>query len=258
MSVPPIPSLHRAKAGQFTTIVAWICGPIVLMELVAYVGVMVFAILVRTEEKTYISTARLLVGGADVNPKLEDGEPIPDAFYATNVELLMSPQVQERAYTQTHVLHREMEPHFVKIKARRLPNTRIVVIDARCEDGPYGRAVLDTLMDEFLIFRKELKSKGYEEQALVMQDELVRLEKEMQVTEQKMKDIEWGNADSADLDKAKEQMKKLKESYDTIRPKLRRLDDLARGTPEVFSILERASPGMELISRDFSFFGLSK
>jgi len=106
----------------------------------AVVVLLLFIAMAGAEEKRFMSVARLLVGGAEVNPKLENGEPIPDDFYATNIEFLYGAEIHKRAYVRVHSLHPEWEPHPFKIEAARIPNTRILVVRATGEGQQFVQA----------------------------------------------------------------------------------------------------------------------
>jgi len=250
MSAPPKPSLHSAKASQFKTIVAWVCGPIVLLELIVLIISVVFAIMARTDHQTYVSTARLLVGGADVNPKLENGEPIPDSFYATNLELLQSAGMMKHARMRVAAVHPEMAPHPVKIEAGRLPGAHMIALRATSEDSRYVQEMLNALLDEFLQTRKELRQQAgtpdFDEASFA--EELVRVEKEMLAIERRIKDAEQSGAAAADLETDKSRFARLKTTRDAMVDALRKMSGDPR-RKEVISILERASPGYLVIPR---------
>lgn len=252
----PIP----AKSGRFKTIVAWVCGPIVLVQLIALIfGAAYFygsGLDAKDGKKTYVSMARILVGGAEANPKLENGEPIPDSFYGTNIELLMSAEVLKGAEMRVHALHPDLPPRYIKIDAGRLPNTRIIVARATCEDPAYTQAFLDAVMDEFIAKRKELQFASQQGQVFAIQDELVRLEKEMPLSEQKIKAAELAGATPEQLIEKKAGLQQMKMSYDRLIGMLRSMDNRSKGGV-VFTILEHASLAVRIVPA-FSFSHLFK
>ena len=255
---PPPPPLP-AKPGRFKTIVAWVCGPIVLVELIYLVGVMIWAAAVVHDggsSKTYLSMARFLVGGLDAIPTAENSGPIPDSFYATNAELIMSRDVQIRAHARVHAMHPEMTPHPAKIEAKRLPGACILVLHATSDDEAYTTAILNAVMDEFLATRKELRdSKAGQATALVM-DAIVKLEKEMPLAEQKIKAAEQGGASPDQLIEPKAELQQKKMLSERMLGTLRSLDS-HRERGDVITILERPSPAALVVPR-LSIFNLRK
>ena len=252
---PPSPPVR--VPGRFKTVVAWVCGPIVLIELIALAAVMIWAASIThnaQSSKTYISMARLLVGGMEVNPKLGNGEPIPDSFYGTCAELIMSASVLQNAQMRVHSLHPDMAPHRVKIEAGRLPGTRILILRMDSEDPAYAQAMLDAAMDEFMAMRRELRSNGQEGAVIAIQDELVRLEKTMPLAEQKIKAAEQSGASPEQLIEPKAALQKMKMNYERLIENLRKMDT-RRADGEVFIILERASPAVRIVP-SFSFSNL--
>jgi uncharacterized protein involved in exopolysaccharide biosynthesis len=209
----------------------------------------------------YVSTARLLVGGADVNPGLENGEAFPESFFATNIELLeASTELKERAWSRFDALKREPvkagnpftfqtfkpigpRPEF-EIKVTRKKGSRILTLTAIANDPQFAKGILDCLITEFLAFRKEHRFRGFQDQAVALEDNLVALEKDMQRTEQKIKDMEQEKSGATDLAKAKDSMKELKKLYAEGQQKYRQLDEKRTSMPEVFSVLEQATPGL--------------
>ncbi len=254
MSAPSIPSLHSAKASPFKTIVAWVCGPIVLLELIVLIIAVAVAMVERTDEKTFTSYAKLLVGGAEVNPKLENGEPIPDSFYATNLELLQSAEVIKNANARARSLHPDMAPHYVRIEALRVPDAHMIVVRATSEDGLCAQATLDAVLDEFLLTRKELRTRAgtpdFDDAAF--REELVRIEKEMIAFETRIKDAEQRGAAAADLESDKSKLARLKKTHDDIVSDWRKMSADPR-RKEVISVFERASPALAVVPK-FSIF----
>lgn len=259
MSTESAPAPVPAKSGRFKTIVAWVCGPIVLIELIATAAIMIWAVSVThsaQSSKTYVSMGRMLVGGLDVNPKLENGEPVPDSFYGTCTELLMSGRIRNGAQLRLHSLHPDMAPHMVKIEAARMPGTRILILRATCEEPAYARAMLDALMDEFIATQKEMTGPTSEDKVIAIQDELVRLEKDLHHTEENQKAAKQSGASAEELDKLKSERERTERIYDKLVETMREMAHQPKVT-DLISIIERASPAVLVIPR-FSLSNLFK
>lgn len=255
---PPIPPAR--SSGRFKTVVAWVCGPIVLLQLIVLILSVAYffgaGLHWKNSKPTFVSMGRLLVGGGEVNPKLEKGEPIPDSFYATNLELIMSSTVVKGAQMRVHALHPDLAPQYCTIDAGRLPNTSILVVKGTCENPAYVQAMVDAVMDEFLALRKQMTAGSPEDMMMAVQDELVRLEKEMRLTEEKQKAAKQSGADAEELDRLKSSADRLRRNYDRLVDSLRELDRKPK-TGRLFTVLENASRAIGMAPR-FSFSDLFK
>ena len=254
---PPSPPVRAP--GRFKTVVAWVCGPIVLLELIALAAATIWGASVMhsaESSKTYISMARLLVGGMEVNPKLGNGEPMPDSFFGTCAELMMNAALQKRATYRVRALHPDLAPRLVKIEAARMPGTRILVIRATAEDPAYAMAMLDAVMDEFIAVQKEMTGTTSEEKTVAIQDELVRLEKDMQHTEERQRAAQQSGASAEEVDKLKSQLERAQRSHDKLTDMLREIDRQPR-VGKLFTILEHASLAIRVVP-SFSIFNLFK
>ena len=168
----------------------------------------------------------------------------------------MGATVQTGASHRVHALHPDLEPFHVKIEGGRLPDTRILVVIAKCEDPAYAQAFVDALIDEFMAMRRELRSNGQEGALIAIQDELVRLEKTMPLAEQKIKAAEQGGTSPEQLIEQKAGLQQMKMAYERLIGKLRSLDS-SRAGGEVFAILEHASPAVRIVP-NFPFSNLFK
>jgi hypothetical protein len=205
----------------------------------------------------YGSMARMLVGGLDVNPKLENGEPIPESFYGTCVELLQVTAVVRGAHARVHALHPDLPPQHCKLEVGRMPGTRVIVLRAFSSEPAYTKAYLDAVMDEFLAKRKEMQAAGGQGAWEAVMDELVRLEKEIPLAEQRIKASEQNGTAPDQLIEPKAKLQQMKMVYDRLLGTARKLQDKPRESGPVFSIIERASVPI-LLKPSFSLPNLFK
>ena len=248
----PNPHPAAPKSGRFKTFVAWVCGPIVLLELIALAVVAVWAVQFRSKtnssEPAYVSTARLLVGGTDV------GAQIPDEFFGTNIELIQSAEVLKRAGLRVKALHSEieMQPQPCKVEAGRIPGTRIIFVRGAAAESKYAQAYVDAVVDEFIAVRREMKSDATLRASIVIQDWLVRLEKDMVMERDEMREFSTKRdhlpeAERATMDMVEdwkritEKFERTKTVYDDLMRKLRKLDVDKNMNADVITLLERAS-----------------
>ena len=256
----PNPNPSAPKSSRFKTVVAWVCGPIVLVELIALVAVMIWAMRVASDAKssgpTWVSMSRLLAGGAEMNPKMANGEPIPDTFIATNVELIQSSSVLRGAEMRVHELHPDLKRQPCRLTAGRVPGASIIVLQARGSEPAYVQAFLDAVMDEFIAKRKEMRMGSGEGAMIAIQDELVRLEKEMPHAEQRVKAAEQSGASPETLIESKARLHNMKMHYERLIDTLRKLD-VRHSDGDSFAIIERASRPALMVPQ-FSIFNLFK
>ena len=211
------------------------------MFLPSFVCALLLAITASGEEVQFVSTGKILVGGAGFGPKLEIGEPVPDSFYGTVCEIAMGAHIQENAAARVHALHPEINHHAVKIKAERSPNTSIVVISVTSQDGAYAQAMTDAAVDELLATWREIKDARYQMQIVATQDQMVHLEKDIAHDEEELKEAERAKAEPAELDKVKTKLKRRNKRYDALVTRIDALKDARDLTPDVFTVIEHAA-----------------
>ena len=253
MSQEPNPLSPASKPGRFKTFVAWVCGPIVLLELIGIAGVAVWAVQFSAKNNSsnpaYVSTARLLTGGTEV------GTPIPDDFFATNIELIQSAAVLKNADLRVKALHPEMQPQPCKVEASRIPGTRIIVIRGAAADSKYAQAYVEAVTDELIAMRKEIRVEAMEHMVVVIQDELVRLEKKMQHEREEMSLFNKERDKLPEAERAKfdmvedwklitEKVERTKAVFGDLNMKLRKLDLEKSMDADVITRLEHACPGV--------------
>ncbi len=202
---------------------------------------LLLAIAAHAEDVQFVSTGKILVGGAGFGPKLEFGEPVPDSFYGTVCEIAMGAQIQESAAVRVHALHPDLTQHAVKIKAERSPNTSIVVVSVTSQDEAYAWTMTDAVMDELFATWKEIKDNRYQMQIVATQDQMVAVEKDIKNIKEEIKEMERAKVEPAVLDKGKAHLKRRNKRYDALVIRIDAIEDTRDLTPDVFTILEHAS-----------------
>ena len=178
----------------------------------------------RAEDRQWVSLGKLLVGGAEVNPKLENGESIPEDFYGTSVEIIQSRGVLERAHNAVRAAHPELQAQPCKVVASRLPQTRIIVVRASGADPAFTQTYLDAIMEAFLAARKDLKKGGGEGTVAAINVQLVRLEKDIKRKIQEIKAEEPRGPKPEQLIETKGDLEILRKQHDRLLVTLRTLD----------------------------------
>jgi capsular exopolysaccharide synthesis family protein len=158
----------------------------VLLLLVS-IGLCVAAWTVMQQPPAYVSTGRLMVSG---QIRVGDSAAVYSEelvnFFGTQIELMQSGEVLKRAHTRVHSLHPDLPPEKVELVVGQLPKAAIFVMRVLGKSPAYAQAYLDACMDEYIATKKEMRASTREGAIVAIQDELVRLEKDMQKEEEEM------------------------------------------------------------------------
>lgn len=202
----------------------------------------------RAGDVQYVSTAKLLVGGMEVNPKLKNGEPIPESFYGTCVELLQTSSILSAARARVHALHPDLPVQPCKLEAGRLPGTRIIVLRSAALEPAYAQAYLDSVMDEFLAKGRESHGSGAQAELDVVSREVPRWERDIARAEQQIKVAEQNGTKPDQLVEPKAKLQQDKMVYERLLATARKLEERVRGGGggEFFSVIEHATTPIAL------------
>lgn len=198
-----------------------------LLLLLTSIGLCVAAWAVLQQPPAYASSGRLMVSG---QVRLGDSQMVYSEelmnFFGTQIELMQSGEVQKRAHTRVHSLHPDLPPEKVELAVGQLPKASIFIMRVFGKSPQYAQAYLNACMEEYIATKKEMRSQKQESTTVAIQDELVRLEKEMAKEDeelhafQKENNIgyirEGGNSAGIYLGQLNRQMAELKTEYDLL------------------------------------------
>ncbi len=175
----------------------------------------------------FLSVGRMMVSG---QIRLTEGAVYSEElvnFYGTQVELMQSGEVRKRALARVAALHPELKPEPVKLEVGQLPRASIFMMRTVGESPLYTQAFLDACMEEYVASKKEMRSQKSESTTAAIQDELVRLEKEMEAREEEMHTFqkennigflhEEGNSAGLYLAQLNRQLADLKTEFDLLK-----------------------------------------
>ena len=131
-------------------------------------------------EPRYVSYARMIVSGRIALP---DGGVYSEElshFFGTQIQLMQSPQVQNRARDRVSALKPNLKPVSVFLRPSRIPETAIFMLSAEGVEPEYTQAFLDACLQEYINFRREMRSQTSESTLLAITEELLRLEEEIE------------------------------------------------------------------------------
>ena len=115
-------------------------------------------------------------------------------FFGTQIELMTSAEVQKRAHARVRSLHPDLETEKVELSVGQLPKASIFMMRAVGKTPAYVQAYLDACMDEYVTTKKEMRRERNDTTAVVIQDTLVKLEKDMKNDEDEMHEFQKVNA----------------------------------------------------------------
>ena len=232
-----MPTSPAAPVQTFSS--AWTKGRIQLLRyltilrkrwwvafLTVSVGLCVAAWYVSQMPPSFRSVGRLMVSG---QIRLTEGAAYSEElvnFFGTQVELMQSGEVRERAGARVRALHPELKREEVKLAVGQVPRASIFIMSTVGESPLYTQAYLDACMAEYIAAKKEMRSQKSESTTVAIQDELVRLEKEMDADGEKLHEFqkennigflhEEGNSAGLYLAQLNRQLADLKTEYDLL------------------------------------------
>lgn len=183
---------------------------------------------VAKQPATFASTGRMWVNGKISLPQgqgtLYNEEWVN--FFGTQILLMESREVQNRARNRVQALQPNLKPVPVDLQVSQSPRTSVFVFEAKGGDPAYVQAYLDACMDEYIAFKKEKRSQTSETTLSAITGELLRLEKEMRQGEddllnfQKENNVvflqEQGNSAGSYLVNLNSQLADLKKEYQLL------------------------------------------
>src|SRR5438067_7059942 len=197
-----------------------------ILLLTISMGLCVGAWFVSQLPPSFMSVGRMMVSG---QIRLTEGAVYSEElvnFFGTQVELMQSGEVRQRALARVQALHPELPVEQVKLEVGQLKATSIFLMKATGQSPLFTRAYLDACMEEYINAKKEMRSQKSETTTTAIADELVRLEKEMRVEEDEMHDFqkennigflhEEGNSAAVYLAQLNRQMADLKTEYNLL------------------------------------------
>ena len=198
-----------------------------LVLLLTSVGACIAGWVVLQQPPAYASVGRLYVSGQVRmgNNEFAYSEELMN-FFGTQIELMQSAEVRKRAHARVHSLHPDLPPEEVTLEVGQLPKASIFVMRVYGKSAQYAQAYLNACMEEYIAQKKEIKASATQGAQVAVQDELVRLEKEMAKEEDEMHAFqkennigflrEDGNSAALYLSSLTRQLADLKTQYDLL------------------------------------------
>lgn len=181
-------------------------------------------------EPRYVSYARMIVSGRIALP---DGGVYSEElshFFGTQIQLMQSPQVQKRARDRITALKPNLKAVPVFLRPSRIPETAIFMLSAEGVEPEYTQSFLDACLQEYINFRREMRSQTSESTLLAITEELLRLEEEIEQGENAIVDFQKMNNivfTKEQVSTAGSYLAKLKNQMADLRTQSRLLESLS-------------------------------
>ena len=192
-------------------------------------GLAVAAWVVFQEKEVFVSTGRMMVSGR-IN--IQEGAVFTEElanFFGTQVELMKSAEVRNRARERLAAIEPELRPVPVVLSVSQQPQTSIFILSVTGDEPEYTRKLLDAVMTEYIGTKKEMRSTKSENTETAIMAEISRVEHEMRQAEedllnfQKQSNVGYleqeGNSAGSYLATLNQQLADLKtlyQLYDTL------------------------------------------
>lgn len=142
----------------------------------------------------YQSSGRLMVSGKIALPEGAVYSEEAVNFFGTQLELLQSSEVARRADARVMALNPNLEKMPVKLFATVIPKTSVFSITAQGAQPQQTKAYLDAVMDEYIAYRRSLRSDKSDVTLSAITDQVVDLEKDLRKAEEGL--FEWQKANN--------------------------------------------------------------
>ena len=113
---------------------------------------------VLSRPQAYVSQASLWVSGKVNLPEGVSYSEELQFFFGTQIELLQSENLQARATNRLASLTPELKCVPVELRIRPTPGTAVIVLEVSGPEPAYTQAFLDALVDEYFVYRKEVRT----------------------------------------------------------------------------------------------------
>ena len=150
------------------------------------IGLGLQAWMVLSAPPKYQSTGRLMVSGKIALPEGAVYSEEAANFFGTQLELLQSGEVARRADARVMALNPNLEKVPVNLYASVIPKTSIFAVTAQGLQPQQTKAYLDAVMDEFIAYRRSMRSDKSDVTLSAITDQVVDLEKDLRKAEEQL------------------------------------------------------------------------
>lgn len=141
----------------------------------------------------YTSLAKLVAGGRMVAQGDLNWQETMQDFYGTIIETLESADLKKRALTRVQALHPDMKDSEVEIKVTQTRGSAIFNVFAIGAEQKYTQIFLESLLDEFVAFRQQIREQGLERALNTFTETVVKKSKELEERGEKLEAFRKAN-----------------------------------------------------------------
>ena len=142
---------------------------------------------------TYVSSAQMIVSGRMALPEGAVYSEELSNFFGTQISLMQSHRVKERARARVKAMDPTLEPCFVGVSVSQSPDASIFMLNAHGSNPDYVQAYLDAMMQEYLNFKREMRSQTADRTFLAITEEVVEIQKKIEEGEDEKLDFQKDN-----------------------------------------------------------------
>ena len=144
------------------------------------------AYLTINEPVEFSSFARMMVGGKVKLPESGMFSEETMNFFGTQMELMQSEKLKERAHAAVKVAQPELVRAPVILQVTQIRRASIFHLRATSVDGAYAQAYLNALVDEYLAYKKEMRVVASDDTLASLTAKLLQQEKELKSEQDKL------------------------------------------------------------------------
>ena len=131
----------------------------------------------------YFSSAKMMASGQITLPEKSVFQEERLGYFGTQMNILQSAKVQQRAAERVALLHPELKPVKVNLAVRLSDQAAILQLNATGSEPAYTQAFLAALLQSYQEFKRQLRAQTTEATSLAIHDELVKLQREIDEAE---------------------------------------------------------------------------
>jgi len=145
------------------------------------------AIVLKNQPETFVSNARLWVStGMSIPGGTGNAESATPNFIPTQIELLQSPNILKRARARLQTLKPDLAEIRVRLDVVHSPRTDFILLKTSGSEPKFVQAYLDAVVEEYLEYRKEVRTTTVDANLQKLTDQLTSREKDLKETVSKL------------------------------------------------------------------------
>ncbi len=143
------------------------------------VGLAISAWFISQWPPSYLSQGRMVVSGKiNVREGADYTEDLVN-FFGTNIQLMKSGDVLQRAQSRVQALHPDMPQSHVDLDVGQFPGTSLFALKAIGVSPGYTQAFLQAVMDEYIQVKRDMRSLKAEGTSIAITEQLGQIQKEL-------------------------------------------------------------------------------